>query len=200
MTLKCIWEKNEHLPHPIKAYILNLRLSPENVSTTNIYKYRPMMLWKEKVKSCYFQPIYCVLNENYDGIKANNKNWMWEMEWKVIANGKKDKTKQREIYVQINLFEEILFCYNAVLCKFYDCITFFAHHCSIPVHSNRTKIKKKKKLWFTVFSLVFDLLSFATLFSLFYLFICFYYTFLIFYLIKTIWLNKMRINFKAVNV
>lgn len=30
-----------NLPHPINAYILNLRLSPENVSTTNIYKYRP---------------------------------------------------------------------------------------------------------------------------------------------------------------
>lgn len=34
--------KITNLPHPMNAYILNFILSPENVSTTNVYRYRPI--------------------------------------------------------------------------------------------------------------------------------------------------------------
>lgn len=40
-TAKSYTHPVHDLPHPIKAYILNFRLSPENVSTTNMYRYRP---------------------------------------------------------------------------------------------------------------------------------------------------------------
>lgn len=43
-------EENISLPQPIAAYILNRKLSPENVSTTSMYRYNPVewISWEKK--------------------------------------------------------------------------------------------------------------------------------------------------------